>query len=432
MPGPEYALQPPSLWAATAPPAPDLPRLEGERTADVAIIGAGFTGLSTALHLREGGADVAVVEAKDVGSGASGRSNGQVIPTLSRADPDDMVSAFGPELGERFVALVRDSAQGLFDLVRRHGIDCDAEQTGWVQPAHSPGRVRLSERRCKAWADRGAPVELLDRAAVSRLLGSEAYYGGWLNRTGGHVNPLALARGLARVVQDRGGAVFVRSPATGIAREASGWRVTTPGGALRSRALVVATNAYTAGVLPDLRRSVVPMTSWQMATTPLSAEARASVIPGRQAVSDTRGDLRFFRYARDGRLVTGGALILPMNGAERLKALVGRRLRQTFRQIGEFGFDHVWNGTIGMTADRLPHVHRLGPDAYAWTGCNGRGVALAVSLGRELARAARGEDARDLALPFSPLRPQPFHAVARRVAPVMLGLYRWRDAREPA
>ncbi|MDQ4061621.1 MAG: FAD-binding oxidoreductase [Pseudomonadota bacterium] len=432
MAGPEDALQPPSLWAAMAPPAPHLPRLEGERTADVAIVGAGFTGLSAALHLLETGADVAVVEAKDVGSGASGRNNGQVIPTLSRADPDDMIAAFGPDPGERFVALVRDSAQLLFDLVRRHGIDCDAEQTGWVQPAHSPGRIRVSERRCKAWADRGAPVELLDRDAISRLLGSEAYYGGWLNRTGGHVNPLALARGLARVVQARGGTVFVRSPATEMSRETSGWRVSTAAGTLRSRALVIATNAYTVGVLPDLRRSVVPMTSWQMATTPLSAEVRASVIPGRQAVSDTRGDLRFFRYTRDGRLVTGGALMLPVNGPERLKRLVGRRLRETFPQIGEVGFDYVWNGIIGMTADKLPHVHRLGADGYAWTGCNGRGVALAISLGRELARAVLGEDARNLALPFSPLKPQPFYEIARRVAPFMLGAYRWRDAREIA
>ena len=270
------SLQPASLWAATAPPPADLPALEGEAAADVAVIGAGFTGLSAALRLREGGASVAVIEALDVGSGASGRNNGQVIPTLSRADPDDLIAGFGPERGERFVALVRDSARTLFDLVRRYGIDCDAEQTGWAQPAHSPGRLRLSEARCRQWARHGAPVEFLDRAAMARLLGSDAYFGGLLNPTGGHVNPLALARGLARAAVDRGAVVFVRSPATGIAREASGWRVTTPKGVLGARALVVATNAYTAGILPALRRSVVPMTSWQMATAPLSPAARAS------------------------------------------------------------------------------------------------------------------------------------------------------------
>src|ERR1700730_10815943 len=170
---------PASLWAATAPPSPRLGALDQSTHADIVVVGGGFSGLSTALHLRESGHGGVVVEAKDVGFGASGRNNGQVIPTLTRPDPDDMVARYGPDAGERFVALVRDSASYLFDLVRRHGIACDAEQTGWIQPAHSPGRVRLSEKRFKQWRRRGAPVELLDRAQVSAMLGSEAYFGGF-------------------------------------------------------------------------------------------------------------------------------------------------------------------------------------------------------------------------------------------------------------
>ena len=181
---------PASLWAATAPAAPALPMLDRDTETDVAVIGAGFSGLSTALHLREAGRDVVVLEARDVGFGASGRNNGQVIPTLTRPDPDDMVARLGAENGEKFVALVRDSASYLFDLVRRHAIACDAEQTGWIQPAHSPGRVLLSERRVRQWSRRGAPVELVDRARMQQMLGSEAYYGGMLNPTGGHINPL--------------------------------------------------------------------------------------------------------------------------------------------------------------------------------------------------------------------------------------------------
>src|SRR3954468_9931060 len=128
---------PDSLWAAVTPPGPDLPALEGDASADVVVIGAGFTGLSCALHLREAGVDVAIVEAIEPGWGASGRNNGQVIPTLSRPDPDDIVARHGA-VGERFVALLRDSASVLFDTVRRYGIEAEQEQTGWVQPVHSP------------------------------------------------------------------------------------------------------------------------------------------------------------------------------------------------------------------------------------------------------------------------------------------------------
>src|SRR3954454_1363381 len=139
MPEPSPAW-PPSLWAAVTPPGPALPEVQGSVTADVVVIGAGFTGLSTALHLREAGGDVAVLEAAEPGWGASGRNNGQVIPTLTRQDPEAIVARHG-EAGERFVALLRDSAATLFDLARAHGIDAEAEQSGWVQPAPSPGRT---------------------------------------------------------------------------------------------------------------------------------------------------------------------------------------------------------------------------------------------------------------------------------------------------
>ena len=424
------SVHPASLWAATAQPAPALPRLEGSLDADVAVIGAGFSGLSTALHLRERGADVAVLEAVDVGFGASGRNNGQVIPTLTRPDPDDMVARLGTEAGERFVALVRDSAARLFDLVRRHEIACEAEQTGWIQPAHSPGRLRLSEKRHRQWSRRGAPVELLDRAAVARMLGSEVYFGGFWNPTGGHINPLALARGLAARVVSLGGRVFVGSPATAIERRPGGWRIASDSGEVRARAVVVATNAYTEHVIDRIRRTMVPVLSWQMASAPIGAKVAATIVPGRQAVSDTHGDLRFFRWTRDGRLVTGGGLVVRLDAANRLPRIVGARLSKIFPQLGVPRFDHVWNGRLAMTRDYFPHVHELGPDAWTWIGCNGRGVALGVALGRELAGVVTGGDRRDLALPLAPVRPIRLHPLASLAAPLALIGRRIKDRRE--
>jgi glycine/D-amino acid oxidase-like deaminating enzyme len=426
---------PGSLWAAATPAGPELPELVGRAEADVIVIGGGFTGLSTALHLREAGVDVAIVEAMEPGWGASGRNNGQVIPTLSRPDPDDIVARHG-EAGERFVALLRDSASTLFDVARRYQIQAEQEQTGWIQPVHSPGRIKIAERRVRQWSKLGAPVELLSRDRTRQMLGSDAWFGGFWNRTGGHVNPLALSRGLARVVLDRGGRIYARSPATRFERQNGRWLVKTAKGEISGPALIVATNAYTGefskSLMPDIAHEVMPVLSWQMATQPLSETARRTVISGRQAMSDTHGELYFARYDARNRLVTGGAVIGPGNKPERLKAIVADRLQRLWPQIGPVEFDYVWNGYVGMTTDFLPRFHRLGPNAYGWTGCNGRAVALSIALGDELSKAVRGVPESDLALPFSEPAPIMGHGLLRRLAPLMLMLYRRRDAREIA
>ena len=426
---------PKSLWAAVTPPGPELPELTGAETADVIVIGAGFTGLSTALHLREAGVDVAIVEAMEPGWGASGRNNGQVIPTLSRVDPEEIVARHG-SAGERFVAMLRDSASALFDLARRYQLNAEQEQAGWVQPVHSPGRIKIAERRVRQWGNVGAPVELLSRDQARDMLGSDAWYGGFWNRSGGHINPLALARELARVVVAKGGRIFARSPVESFERRGDRWVAKTMRGEISGRALVVASNAYSgefsASLVPRIAREVVPILSWQMSTQPLSDNVRKTVIPARQAMSDTHGELYFARYDARNRLITGGAVIGPGDKAGRLKARVAERLQRLWPQIGEVGFDYVWNGYVGMTTDFLPRIHRLGPDAYGWTGCNGRAVALTIPLGHELAKAVRGVPANELTLPFTEPTPLPLHGILRKLAPLMLLVYRRRDAREIA
>jgi glycine/D-amino acid oxidase-like deaminating enzyme len=426
---------PDSLWAAVTPPGPQLPELEGEAQADVIVLGGGFTGLSTALHLREAGVGVTVIEAMEPGWGASGRNNGQVIPTLSRPDPEDIIARHGAA-GERLVALLRDSASILFGVARRYQIQAEQEQTGWVQPVHSPGRIRIAERRVRQWSKFGAPVEFLSRDETRAMLGSDAWFGGFWNRSGGHINPLALSRGLARVVLERGGRIYARSPAIDFERRNDRWLVRTARGQISGRALIVATNAYTGEfskqLSPGIAHEVMPVLSWQMATQPLSESARKTVIPGRQAMSDTHGELYFARYDARNRLVTGGAVIGPGNKPERLKLAVATRLQRLWPQIGPVHFDHVWNGYVGMTTDFLPRIHRLGPDAYGWTGCNGRAVALSIALGDQFAKAVRGVPESDLALPFTEPAPIVAHGLLRRLAPLMLMVYRRRDAREIA
>src|SRR5258705_2380998 len=190
-----------SLWVAVTPPGPDLRRLIGTAAADVVVIGGGFTGLSAALHLREAGVDVAIIEAMEPGWGASGRNNGQVIPTLSRHDPEDIIARHGAA-GERFVGLLRDSASVLFDLARRYQIQAELEQTGWVQPVHSPGRIKIAERRVGQWSKIGASGELLSRDETPKKLGSEARFGGFLNKGGGPIKTPAPSPGPPRPGRD--------------------------------------------------------------------------------------------------------------------------------------------------------------------------------------------------------------------------------------
>ena len=405
------------------------------------VIGAGFTGLSTALHLREAGIDVAVLEAAEPGWGASGRNNGQVIPTLSGHDPSAMVKRHGAS-GEKFNQLLRDSALYLFDLVRRHELAAEAEQAGWVQPAHTPGRVKFSERRVREWQALGAPVEFLDKPAMQAMTGSDAWHGGFWNRTGGHINPLALARSLAALAAQKGAVIYARSPVQSFRRDGQHWVVRTANGTVRARALILATNAYTgefSGELaPDIAREVIPVLSWQMATQPVSANVAKTIIPDRQALSDTHRELYFARWDARNRLVTGGAAIWPGMEGKNLRAPIAARLKRLWPQLGDVQFDYVWSGYVGMTPDSLmhpeipgfPRFHRLGADGYAWAGCNGRAVALSISIGRELARAVQGVAPDDLALPFSEPSPRAAQPVLRRIASYALPLYRYLDRRE--
>lgn len=395
---------PPSLWAATAPAAPPTTPLAGDARTGVAVVGGGFTGLSTALHLAEAGVPVTLLEAQEIGWGASGRNNGQVIPTLSRIDPDGIVAAVakdhgGREKGEQLVGLIRDSAAFTFDLIRRHGIEAEAVQNGWIQPAHRASRLKLSAARAEQWGRRGAPVRMYSREEMAALTGTDHWHGGWGNPTGGRINPLGLARGMAAAAIRAGAVVHTGSPVRGIEKVQGGWALDTPGGTLTAERVVIATQAYSGDFWPGLKRTVVPVRSYQMATSVLSDNIRKTILPEGHALSDTRGDLYFYRFDANGRLVTGGGLIVPFGWDNRIRARITERIRRVFPQIGDVRFDYTWWGYIAATADKMPHVYDLAPGVLTWTGCNGRGVALATTLGRELALASNGTPLRDIAAP---------------------------------
>ncbi|HMK68599.1 MAG TPA: FAD-dependent oxidoreductase, partial [Stellaceae bacterium] len=219
----------PSLWAATAPPAPPTPPLREGTKVSVCIIGGGYAGLSTALHLSERGVDALVLEAQEPGFGGSGRNGGQVIPGL-KYDPDELIAKFGEEGGRKLTAFVRGTADIVFDLIERHRMEVPRQRTGWIQGAHTATAIELVKKRSEQWERLGAPVAFLDKAETDRLLGTEKYLGGWIDRRGGAIQPLSYARGLVKAALDAGARIHGHSAATALERKGTRWSVTTEDG----------------------------------------------------------------------------------------------------------------------------------------------------------------------------------------------------------
>jgi glycine/D-amino acid oxidase-like deaminating enzyme len=401
-----------SLWSATAPPIDAFARLAAPVRAQVAVIGAGYTGLSAALHLGEASRDVVVLEGMDVGDGASGRNGGQVIPGL-KYDPETLEDMFGGDLGAKLVTTVGAGPDLVFELIRRHGIVCDAVRSGWLQLATSERALGPIATRVRQWRARGAAIEMLSEAEASRLTGSRRYYGGLIDRRGGTVQPLAYARGLARAAQRAGVRLYTQSAATHIERAGGEWRIHTAGGSVSCGQVVFATNAYSDRVVEPLQRTIVAIPSMQVATAPLPPDLRRSILPEGQSVSDTWRLLRYFRLDAQGRLIMGSRGVFGDVPPARAARLHYRAVREIYPQLSEISFDYHWSGFVAMTPDHLPHLHELAPGIVAGLGYNGRGVAMATTMGTLLARRLLGEDAAELGFPVTPVRPMRLHRFSR-------------------
>ena len=269
------------------------------------VVGGGYTGLSTALHLAEAGASVCVLDAKHPGWGASGRNGGQVNPTLKH-DPDELVKMFGAENAEPLIDAVSRSADVVFELVRQHGIDCQPVRAGWLQVGYSSKAVRTMHARAAQWERRGVPVQMLDKTAVAARVGSEAFEGGWLDGRAGTLQPLSFARGLAFAAQRRGARIHGESAVVTLEREGSSWVATTvKGPRVTAEQVVLATNGYTDGLWPGLSSTVLAANSAIVATQPLG-ELGASIFPRGEAAATSQRLLLYFRKDETGRLLLGG------------------------------------------------------------------------------------------------------------------------------
>lgn len=413
--------EPPAVYAQAAPPPPATIPLTGRPHVGVAVIGAGFTGLSAALHLAEAGVEVAVLEAKEIGWGASGRAFGQVVPYL-KIGHDAILRHYGPELGARVIDAIAAGPELVFELIARLGIDCWAVRTGLIFAAHAPAGRRELERRTAYWQGRGAPVEMLEGAECAAAVGSSLYQAASLDRRGGNINPLAYARGLAGAAVAAGAAIHPWTPVRGIARQGGRWAVDAGAAGLTADVVLLATNAYTGALWPGLRESIIALRGHGFVSAPLSDNVAGSILPGRQSLTDTRRLFSGVRRLPDGRL--HASAYGPIGGAERAADFgrVDGRIRRLYPQLGAVRWDAAWSGWVAMTTDHVPRVHELAPGLFAGLGYNGRGIAAATLMGRELAGRARGQGDAALVFPLVPVRPLPWH----RAAPFLVGaLARW-------
>lgn len=401
-----------SLWSATAPSVVPTPALSESVKVDVAIVGAGYTGLSTALHLAERGVSVCVLEAHEPGWGASGRNGGQVNPTL-KYDPEQLVQMYGPERAEPLISTVSNSADLVFNLIERHSIDCAPVRKGWMQVSYTDKGVAGLHARADQWARRGVPVQPLDAAAVTARMGSQAFVGGWLDGRAGAIQPLAYARGLVGAALAAGARIHGQSSVTGLQRSGAGWLLNTAGGAhVTADQVVLATNGYSGNLWPGMAQSILAANSFIVATKPLSGRAADSILPGQETVSTAQRLLLYWRKDSHGRLLMGGRGLFNDPTSPTDFAHLERSLALLFPQLGPLEFEYRWAGRIAITRDFMPHVHEPAPGLTLALGCNGRGIALCTSLGQQLAGRLCDRQAQ-FAYPVTPLQRLPMHGLQR-------------------
>jgi gamma-glutamylputrescine oxidase len=383
---------PPSWYVADVPPPPVRPALDGDLRADVCIVGGGYTGLSAALHLAEAGRKVVLVEAHRVSWGASGRNGGQ-LHSGQRRDQAWLERAVGKadarrlwDFGEEAKALVRD-------LVARHAIDC-ALTDGLIDTVHKPrlvaGEHAYVEKLRKEYGYQ--QIEALDRDALAAAIGTSRYFGGFRDRGAAHLNPLAFALGLGRAAEAAGARLFEQTRATRLV-PGPPHKVETSTGTVTAETVVLAGNGYLYGIAPEVEVRVMPIRNYILATEPLGARLDA-LIPGREAVSDSRFVVRYWRPSRDGRLLFGGGETYGYADPSDLKRFVRRHMLEVYPDLADVAISHAWGGTLAVTPRRAPLVRRLAPGLYVGAGYSGQGVGTAPFAGKIIAEAIIGDTGR--------------------------------------
>ncbi|MGM0570561.1 NAD(P)/FAD-dependent oxidoreductase [Marinobacter sp.] len=395
----------PSYYAASANQTSARPPLQGPCEADVCVVGAGYTGLSTALFLAEAGFRVVVLEATTVGWGASGRNGGQIVNSYSR-DLDTIERQTTPDHTRLLAEMAFEGGQIIRQRVHDYDIQCDLKEGG-IFAALNPRQQKHLESQQALWRWFGHDqLELLDKEGIRARVGSERYIGGAIDHSGGHIHPLNLALGEAAALESLGGVIHEHSPVTELLQGQPA-TVKTDQGEVSARFVVLAGNAYLGGLVPELAARSMPCGSQIIATEPLDDAVAKRLLPEDNCVEDCNYLLDYFRLSGDKRLIYGGGVIYGARDPANIERLIRPNMLKTFPELASVKVDYAWTGNFLLTLSRLPQMGRLRDNVFYSQGCSGHGVTFTHVAGRALALAIQGQADRFDAFASLPHYPFP-------------------------
>lgn len=403
---------PESWYAATSTPLDPFPKAAGEISCDVAIIGAGFTGLSAALHLAQAGLDVVVLEAHRVGFGASGRNGGQVHPG-QRADQDTLEKMLGAERAHALWDLAEESVALTLELATKHAGGA-RYVPGLIHADHKPRFVPHSHAYAKRLADDYGydKITPLSRDELRARVGSDAYHGGTLDIGGGHLHPLDYALGLARAAKAAGVRIFENSRVDWLT-ETHPVRLGAGDARIKADYMLWAANGYLGHMDRRIAARVMPINNFILATEPLPDDLARRLIRDNAAVADSKFVINYFRLSHDRRMLFGGGESYGYRFPADIAAKARKPMLEIFPELAEARIDYAWGGTLGITLNRMPHFERMTGNIFTAGGYSGHGVAMATLGGKLAAEAMLGQAGRFDLMADVPTEPFPGGAALR-------------------